>query len=207
MLKQFSSLSHVIDNRYEKVMSDIYNQMCSILYTILRDEKFSTFKIACLKDAFINASPYNHKPDRAYQFIYREVNKLLKFEALTKTRVECSNAVIYKKTESFTHVSYSVNRIQKHDRHLSKRINNYKKSTVKQLKSRLKKSETDLLTNIGESEEYMNLHRHFPEMKEHLESQYLLTLEKNSKILGQIRALKSALSYHQSQSNDNFTLY
>jgi hypothetical protein len=68
---------------------------------------------------------------------------------------------------------------------------------IQQLEKRLKESEVDLLTSIGESEEYMRLYRSFPEMKTHLESQYLQARENSSKLLGQIKAIKSVLAHQQ----------
>ena len=68
---------------------------------------------------------------------------------------------------------------------------------IQQLKERLKQSEVDLLTSIGESEEYMRLYQSFPEMKADLESLYMLARENSSKLLGQVKAIKSVLAHQK----------
>lgn len=70
-------------------------------------------------------------------------------------------------------------------------------TAVQQLENRLKESKVDLLTSIGESEEYMRLYQSFPEMKAYLESQYLQARENSSKLLGQIKSIKSVLAHQQ----------
>lgn len=72
-----------------------------------------------------------------------------------------------------------------------------KSNAINQLEERLKQSEIDLFTSIGESEEYMRLYQSFPDMKVHLESQYLQARETSSKLLGQIKAIKSAITHQQ----------
>ena len=75
--------------------------------------------------------------------------------------------------------------------------NTEKGNAIQQLEEHLKQSEIDLLASIGESEEYMRLYQFFPDMKAHLESQYLQARETSSKLLGQIKAIKSAITHLQ----------
>jgi len=78
---------------------------------------------------------------------------------------------------------------------------NHKKSdndnSAKQLEESIKQYQVDLLSSIGESEEYMRLYVAFPKMKTHLETQYHQARERSSKLLGQIKAIKNILSHHQ----------
>nr|SHO15915.1 Putative uncharacterized protein [Moritella viscosa]SHO19036.1 Putative uncharacterized protein [Moritella viscosa] len=68
------------------------------------------------------------------------------------------------------------------------------------LDERLQQCEIDLIKSIAESEEYMRLYESLPDLKEHLESNYLKSREYCSKLSGQIQAIKSVISYQSKLS-------
>ncbi|PHR84912.1 MAG: hypothetical protein COA59_03470 [Colwellia sp.] len=72
---------------------------------------------------------------------------------------------------------------------------NEQTSNLEPIQKRLEKSiqeyQVDMMSAIGESEEYMRLFEEFPDMKKQLEEQYLIAREKSSKILGKITALNN----------------
>lgn len=58
----------------------------------------------------------------------------------------------------------------------------------------VKTYQVDLLSSIGESEEYLRLHQTYPQLKAKLEPHYLKSRDVSSKILGKIRAIVSVLA-------------
>lgn len=177
-------------------MSKASIKICSTLHTILQDESFNRFQVIELRDAYLAVSQGSESVSQAYKFIYRQISRLVKKGLLEKSQSEELKSITYQKTELF----FKTNFISTIDE-ISHKSLSPKKDTnedkIQHLEQRLKQSEVDLLTSIGESEEYMRLYNSFPEMKTHLESQYMLARENSSKLLGQIKAIKSVLVHQQ----------
>lgn len=167
------------------------------MHTILQDESFNNFQVVHLRDRFLSASSRNQTVSETYKFIYRQICRLVKKGVLKKNKSENSKTATYQKTQQFYQINFVINERNDDGGHPPKSLDNTEQDAVLQLKERLKQSEVDLLTSIGESEEYMRLYKSFPEMKEHLESQYLLARENSSKLLGQIKAIKSVIAHQQ----------
>ncbi|GIU25586.1 response regulator [Shewanella schlegeliana] len=178
-------------------MPKVSIKICTKLHTILQDESFNNFQVVQLRDRFLAASTSNQSVGDAYKFIYRQVSRLVKKRALRKVNKESTKTVTYQKTELFDQINFVINGPIEASKPLQKLLDRTEQDAIQQLKERLKQSEVDLLTSIGESEEYMRLYKSFPEMKEHLESQYIVARENSSKLLGQIKAIKSVLSHQQ----------
>jgi hypothetical protein len=178
-------------------MSKVSIKICATLHTILQDENCNNFQVVQMRDAFLAASPSNQSASEAYNFIYRQVSRLVKKAVLKKVISENSKTAIFQKTEQFSHVNFVISQRSEDASQPPKLLDMIEHDVTRQLKERLKQSEVDLLTSIGESEEYMRLYQSFPEMKAHLESQYMLARENSSKLLGQIKAIKSALSHQK----------
>ncbi|WP_110456898.1 response regulator [Shewanella algidipiscicola] len=178
-------------------MSIISIKICTRLHTILQDESFNNFRVSQLRDAYLAISPTNKDSVDVRKYVYRQILRLVKKGLLLKKGAKNSKKVTYQKSDLFYEASY----ITEGD---AAKVNKPKvivdastNFAFQQLEKRLKESEVDLLTSIGESEEYMRLYQSFPEMKAHLESQYLQARENSSKLLGQIKAIKSVLAHQQ----------
>lgn len=178
-------------------MPKVSINICAKLHTILQDESFNNFQIVQLRDRFLSASNSNQSVSDTYKFIYRQVSGLAKKKVVRKVNKENTKTVIYQKTELFDQINFVIKNPIETVKSPQKILDKTEYAVIQQLKERLKQSEVDLLTSIGESEEYMRLYNFFPEMKEHLESKYLLARENSSKLLGQIKAIKSLLSHQQ----------
>jgi hypothetical protein len=178
-------------------MSKASIKICTTLHTILQDENFNHFQLVQLRDAFLATSPHHQNASEAYNFIYRQVSRLVKKAVLKKVISENSKTALFQKTEQFSQVNFVISQRSEDARQPPKLLDKIEHDVTRQLKERLKQSEVDLLTSIGESEEYMRLYQYFPEMKAHLESQYLQARETSSKLLGQIKAIKSVLSHQK----------
>jgi predicted transcriptional regulator len=179
-------------------MSKPFTKINAQLNLILQDEKFDNFSVIRLRDAYLAISPTTEEPDEIRKYVYRQIHRLVKKGLLLKKGTKNSKRITYQKSELFFKTKFIVQSDAK-----TGVVNQVASSSaitsdaVVQLEERLKESEVDLLTSIGESEEYMQLYKSFPEMKEHLESQYLQAREKSSKLLGKIKAIKAVLSHQK----------
>ena len=181
----------------ENVMSKISIKICSTLHTILQDESFNRFQVIELRDAYFAVSQGCESVSQAYKFIYRQISRLVKKGLLEKYQTEDLKSISYQKTELFSKTNFIISTNDEQNDHPLSLTKDTSKDKIQHLEQRLKQSEVDLLTSIGESEEYMRLYNSFPEMKTHLESQYMLARENSSKLLGQIKAIKTVLAHQQ----------
>ncbi|WP_351019519.1 response regulator [Shewanella sp. AC91-MNA-CIBAN-0169] len=178
-------------------MSKASIKICSTLHTIVQDESFNHFQVIELRDAYLAVSQCSESESQAYKFIYRQISRLVKKGLLKKSQNEGLKSITYQKTELFSKTNFIKSTSDERSYHPLSQAENISKDKIQNLEQRLKQSEVDLLTSIGESEEYMRLYNSFPEMKSHLESQYMLARENSSKLLGQIKAIKSVLTHQQ----------
>ncbi|WP_065204325.1 response regulator [Shewanella woodyi] len=178
-------------------MSKISIKINAQLNTILQDENFDNFHVTQLRDAYIASSLVTQDLVEARKYVYRQILRLLKKGLLLKKGTKNSKRVMYQKSELFFKTNFVVQSAAEDKVNRPKAVTVDTNTAVQLLEKRLKESEVDLLTSIGESEEYMRLYQSFPEMKLHLESQYLQARENSSKLLGQIKAIKSVLAHQQ----------
>ena len=178
-------------------MSKISIKINAQLNTILQDESFNNFHVTQLRDAYLAGSSPAQDPVEARKYVYRQILRLVKKGLLLKKGTKNSKRVVYQKSELFYKTNFIVQSTTEGKVNRPKTVTIGTNTAVQQLEKRLKETEVDLLTSIGESEEYMRLYQSFPEMKAHLESQYLQARENSSKLLGQIKAIKSVLAHQQ----------
>ncbi|MCL1063051.1 response regulator [Shewanella benthica] len=178
-------------------MSKISIKINAQLNTILQDEHFDNFHVTQLRDAYLANSSVVQDLVEARKYVYRQILRLVKKGLLLKKGTKNSKRVIYQKSELFFKANFIVQSRTAGTVNQPIAASVDTNIAVQQLEDRLKESEVDLLTSIGESEEYMRLYQSFPEMKVHLEFQYLQARENSSKLLGQIKAIKSVLAHQQ----------
>lgn len=177
-----------LENEMPKTSAKFYKEF----YSTLQDENIDSFTLIELRDAYLLMSKSQQSASAAYNFVYRQVRKLENSGLLVKDKkVKGKNK--YRKIEGFIHSDFYLAHFKG-----SKKYNI--ELSTSQLNERLKKSEIDLLVSIGESEEYKRLSIALPDMQDYLESQYILAQEKNSKLLGQIKAIKYVIAHKKSKS-------
>ena len=67
-------------------------------------------------------------------------------------------------------------------------------NTVRDLKEELSTRKVELMTSIGEAEEYQRLYTKFPALQEIVRTQYLESRDRSTKLLGQLRAVETVLA-------------
>lgn len=65
------------------------------------------------------------------------------------------------------------------------------------LVDKLKNYELELLTSMGESEEYKALYSEFPQLKSQLQERYNKAREYCSKLLGRVKALETLIEHQK----------
>lgn len=71
--------------------------------------------------------------------------------------------------------------------------NTFESNKKQKLTSKLKHYKSELLLSIGEAEAYKELYSEFPELVDEIQPQYNEARDKNTRILGKIKAIESLL--------------
>lgn len=183
-------------------------KISQMLYDVLINKAFDHFTVlelreACFTHAIRDASVGRLK---AYKTTFRQVERLVSKGLLSKSKPE-HGSVRYEKTEEFFKAQFDVRKVQTAEQ---SNVTNESGQTCngaapKEMEAKLRELarnyQVDLLTCIGESEEYMRLYSDFPELKAQLEPQYLEARERGSKLLGKIKALDTVLAQLPQMAN------
>lgn len=171
---------------------------------ILKNISLNEFTTATLRELFeascahLDTIPESRVPQRMYRMTQRLVSEGV-FIQISNSKYERGNT--YKKTPLFAETEFLVRGCKKRGeiKQIKTMINSTRISGSpdtkinEQLKNRIRVYQVDLLTSIGESEEYKRLGHEYPELKKKLEPSYLDARERSSRLLGQIKALKHVL--------------
>jgi len=167
------------------------------LLNIIKSDSFDDFTVISLRNEYMRQSD-NQDAKSVRNFVYSQILRLSKWGLLAKNEPTDTGRAFYSKTSLFKQTELipygSVRGNQSNKKHDYIKRHKLTRSNIRHLKKKLNRYQVELLSSIGESEEYMRLFESRPELKEVLESKYLIAREQSSKILGKIKALKSVLS-------------
>ena len=175
-------------------------KMNVLLTKILEDETFDKFTVVKLRDEYLQHSQVPLCSNEARKYVYKHIVRLVKFGVLIKSGKKNSHKIIYKKTDLFNEVNFISEASQAPPKASDKKpllISNENKlenSSVEKLEETLKEYKVDMMSAIGESEEYIRLLDSVPEMKEQLREKYHLARDKSSKLLGKIKAIQTIIA-------------
>jgi hypothetical protein len=167
------------------------------IYSIFITDDLNNFTVSEMRTAYMKATGETD-PVLSRKMVYRQILRLQKLGMLEKLDSANVKEHRYNKTNVFHQTGLTTEKI-KNKQVSPMLVKSPKKLTISLLDERLKQCEVDLIASIAESEEYMALYQSLPEMKEHLESNYLQSREHSSKLLGQIKAIKSVITYQKKQ--------
>ena len=171
-------------------------------YSVLIEKNLDHFTVMELRDAICSEMDQNNDTcDQREQHkrAYRVVLRLLNAGLLKKSKGPAEFAR-YHKTPLFSASNFQPRlATERTTDFVASRIDTPQKPSdntgiQETLGELIKGYQVDLLSAIGESEEYMRLHQSFPQLKGSLEPHYLRSRELSSKILGKIRAIESILA-------------
>jgi len=155
-------------------------KMDTFIVEILEKDSFDNFSISQLKDAYMDLCK-NKSSVESRKFVYKQTLRLVKLGGLIKEGDKNSHHATYKKTYLFSKIT------------LSKR----NQVAINNLESKLHKYNVDMISTASESEEYLQLAKSFPNMEEQLKRRHHLASYESSKLLGQIKAVKTLLTLQE----------
>jgi len=167
------------------------------IYSIFITDDLNNFTVSEMRSAYMEVTG-EIDPVLSRKMVYRQILRLQKLGMLEKIDSENVKEHRYNKTNVFYQTGLTTEKLKNKQTSLMP-VKSPEKITSSLLDERLKQCEVDLIASISESEEYMALYKSMPELKEHLESNYLQSREHSSKLLGQIKAIKSVISYQKKQ--------
>jgi len=154
------------------------------------------FTVVQVRDAYLRELSVSISPDEARKLVYRQLLRLTKAGVLVKERAKNVQNTTYMPSPHFKSFQFAL-KTPKHQKLDSETYANESLSSPprEHFEDQLRQYQVDLLSSIGESEEYKRLYTSNPELKTLLESQYRKARDESSRILGQIKAIKNVISY------------
>jgi len=166
------------------------------LYKVLKENAHQALTVVQLRDSYITKLTTPISPDLARKSIYRQLLRLVNSGILTKRTKSNPQQSTYEVTSKFSQAEFKPT-TPSHQRSLSKKVitNINQGIQPRSFEEQLRQYQVDLLSSIAESEEYKRLYTMNPELKELLEVQYHHARDQSSKLLGQIKAIKTVISH------------
>ncbi len=162
------------------------------LLSLLKSGRFVTFTAAELTDAYLELpSCKGLKRTSARQFVIRNLDRLEDRGLLQTLEKSGSKPLRYRLSDKFSTSDVTAG---KPHRPMSQPIKINAELFAETLKDKLKKHKIELLSTIGEIEEYELIGIQSPQQHEHIQGLYNQAREHYSKTLGRIRALESLIS-------------
>ncbi|KKD58535.1 hypothetical protein RN22_20690 [Grimontia sp. AD028] len=158
-------------------------------YDVLMRESFDKFTALQLRDA-VGKRPSEDKDEAELRkLVYRTLNRLTHKGLLLKKEPIAGKKPQYHKTEAFKDAHWHIL-----DKVTTEEVTDSSASTNDWLASRLEQCESDFIACLSEFETYKDLCEQAPYLNAKLQDVRTRTREQSSKLLGEIRALKIALS-------------
>ena len=184
------------------------------LFKVLSSMNCELFTAGQLKDVFCHELGFCSKQTNkdVQKWIYRQLSRLVKFGLLKRERSKNPRMTTYRKQPDFADSSFKfcngpflkmTSEVVSDSDATSAmvRLDGSSQSAISELKNRAKQCHVDLLSSVGESEEYKALFKVYPPLREALQPRYQRALESSSKLLSQLRAIEAALEHYQAMTS------
>lgn len=161
------------------------------LYEILVEGQLNDFSVIELRDTFISTTESGGSKDQIRRFVYGYILRLQRLKLLVRIPQPTSKKPIYRKTEEFMQVHWSLTSDPLWNQY------SYKESVSKMqeaLRKRLENCRHNHLTYKNECQTYKNLSNDFPSLASGLSNFHSRAEENTLKMVGEINAIKIALS-------------
>ena len=165
----------------------------------LKQLTLEAFTVHELTKIYLNASPREHSSHKsARQFVYRNMQRMMKAGLMVRESIDgCWPK--YSLTSLVKHdlikpPSSDIEQAIKEDNSPS-----FDTQSILQLKERLHRHRSDMLSAIGEAEEYDELCLAHPNFKDEVQSLYNKARERSALLLGKVKALETLLASETEQ--------
>lgn len=169
----------------------------AILYSILVETDFDNFTVTALRDRYVEAVGSSAELDlvEIRRIAYTAILKLVDKDLLVKVPQKHVYKTRYQKTIGFKRALFKKRQPRNPTMHQDTGVQAPPQPELKaQLIEKLNYYKAELLTSIGESEEYQRLLSDYPEYKPQLFPKYLSAREASTKMLGRVKAIESVLA-------------
>ena len=167
----------------------------SELLNVLKDINKISFTVDELTQAYLNHASSRHSVKKAArQFVYRNMQRLMKSGHMERLNAD-GRWPRYALTPLFlssVKSTPSESALEKESR-LSELRSQFK-DPIDGLKERLKVHQAEVLTAMGEMEEYEAICEEMPDLREVAQPRYNESRERCSRLLGRVKALESLLA-------------
>lgn len=165
------------------------------LLSLLESDSLKDFTAFELKAAYMALPNCKHKSQKAArQFIYRNVERLEKKHLLYRLPDEDDDQPRYRFAGQLSNNTKQVHQTVSTISNNSLIITD---DNLRDLKEKLHRYKVEMLSAIGEAEEYDAICDQLPHMQRAVQELYNHARDRSSKTLGRIRALESVLSHQQ----------
>ena len=177
-------------------MSQVLIKLDHDFLSVLTLADFDNFTILEFRAAYM-AQPNCTSLDknRAQRVVYSQITRLQKNGLLKRVESKATKKIRYQKTELFYSAELLPN-VQRTE--LADPVQNDLQIEAddqlrKHLVEQLKQYELELLTSMGESDEYKALYSEFPQLKSQLQEHYNQARDHSSKLLGRVKAIENLI--------------
>ncbi len=173
--------------KYKKIKID------SLLLMLIKENLSNGFTTISIRDEYLKRSinPTCSKETRRY--IYRQILKLIHLGVLIKDGDRYSQKAIYMPSRTFDKAKFSSIKSFGETRFVKPKIVKNQKPSLYQLENILKEYKVNMLSAVGESEEYIRLLDQFPEMTPVLKEKHQVASNKSYNFLGKITAIQEII--------------
>jgi len=172
------------------------NQYIAQIISAPNINHFSTVEIRTAYLALM--SDYSIDPNDARRFTYKELLKLVNNGWLRKTVSQKKRITSFKKTKLFDSesIEFTDDKNVLSEKGKTKVVS---ADLTNDLMKRLHSYKNELLVSLGETEEYKQLYTKFPELQITLQPQYNSARDKNSRLLGKIKAVENLIKENKTK--------
>lgn len=164
------------------------------LLGLLTSGRLSDFTVSELKSAYMMLPSCEHHTEKAaWQFVYRTVLHMEKTGLLRRLTAQEGDKTRY---QLIGRRGAPVSTPAAHQLPSGDSIESANEETIRCLKEKLHRYKVEMLSAIGETEEYDSICVELPHMQSTVQTLYNEARDRCSKTLGRVRALESILSNH-----------
>lgn len=166
-----------------------------ILLSLMKQLANSPFSTTSIRDLYVAQISPSEVPDRnsIRKYIYKELLRLKSAGVIERHEGETGRGCkfIYRGVPSGISLK---NKRSPFAQTTRKNEPSMDPATLKGLKEELSKRKVELMTSIGEAEEYQRLYNQFPALQHAVRTQYFESRDRSTKLLGQLRAVETILA-------------
>jgi hypothetical protein len=158
------------------------------IMSVLKAKQRKSFSVVDIRDGLLKISTKTDCPSSLRRWVNGQFQTLMKHKYI-EASPSPDKKNYYKNTDKTLSFDISVNE--------KENTNEFKtniSSTVNSIEERLKECKIEMLAFVGETKEYVELSKLYPEIREQLQSKFNIAQTKNMEYRGRVKALESVLA-------------